>query len=80
MDGNPKEWAVAFHGIRGLQTFVGQGVINNGLLAGTNQAYEKHKTASGELVGEGIYCTPYIEVAEGYAKDAENKIKIDGKE
>ena len=47
MDGNPKEWAVAFHGIRGLQTFVGQGVINNGLFAGTNQAYSSDITKSG---------------------------------
>ena len=48
MDGNPKEWAVAFHGIRGLQTFVGQGVINNGFLAGPNQVYISDKTKSGE--------------------------------
>ena len=47
MNGNKREWAVAFHGIRGLQTFVGQGVINNGLFAGTNQAYSSDITKSG---------------------------------
>ena len=46
MNGNKREWAVAFHGIRGLQTFVGQGVINNGLFAGTNQAYRNDRTDS----------------------------------
>ena len=80
MNGNPREWAVAFQGIRGLQTFVGQGVINYGFLAGPNQKRKDDKIASGELVGEGIYCSPHIELAEEYAKDAENKIKIDGRE
>ena len=46
MDGNEREWAVAFHGIRGLQTFVGQGVIDKGLLAGPNQAYRNDRTDS----------------------------------
>ena len=73
-------WAVAFHGVRGLQTFVVQGVKENGFLPGPNQIRKDDKIASGELVGEGIYCTPDIKVAEDYAKDAENKIMIDGKE
>ena len=46
MNGNPREWAVAFQGIRGLQTFVGQGVIDKGLLAGPNQAYRNDRTDS----------------------------------
>ena len=46
MDGNSEEWAVAFHGIRGFQTFVGQGVINNGLLTSPHQAYRNDRTDS----------------------------------
>ena len=48
MNKNVGEWAVAFHGIRGLQTFVGQGLINYGILPGLNQAYRSDLTASGE--------------------------------
>ena len=53
MNGNEREWAVAFHGIRGLQTFVAQGVINNGLLPGTEQNYEKDYIARGKLFVKG---------------------------
>ena len=39
MNGNPREWAVAFHGITITQSSAIQGVINRGLQAGTRQAY-----------------------------------------
>ena len=57
-----------------------QGVINNGLIAGPRQLYENNLTASGEKVGRGIYCTPFIEETDDYTKNCLNKIKIDGKE
>ena len=68
------EWIVAYHGLgramnQGeLNPIIGN-VVRMGFKKGRNQRHTNcddfyHK---GKKVGEGIYCTPYIQVAEEYA-------------
>ena len=77
------EWVVAYHGLGralipgDLNPVIG-GVVRMGFKNGVNQVHKNcedfyHK---GKKVGEGIYCTPFINVAEEYAGIA----KINGKE
>jgi hypothetical protein len=43
-------------------------IINGGLIAGDGQAHENDVCKKSlKKVGRGIYCTPAIETAEGYA-------------
>jgi hypothetical protein len=61
MDGNVNEWAVAFHGFGKTKTAeVLPKIIKEDLRYGERQT---HKI----VVGEGIYCTPLIAIAEEYA-------------
>ena len=70
----PGEWVVAYHGVgNGLQADEIMGIpgaiIGMGFKAGKRQA---HKDCNdfyhpGQKVGEGVYCTPLIKVAEAYA-------------
>lgn len=64
MDGNSNEWAVAFHGFS-CPEFVMPKVINEGMRIGPHNAY-----------GVGVYCTPKISIADGYA----GTMKLDGKQ
>ena len=70
----PGEWCVAYHGVG-----VGQssdnvknvvGIISKTTFkAGSRQAHEfcPDKNHPGQKVGVGVYCTPTIKTAEGYA-------------
>ena len=68
------EWIVAYHGLgRGMNSNEVNSLIDNiiriGFKNGNNQI---HKNCDdfyheGKKVGEGIYCTPYVRVAEEYA-------------
>ena len=70
----PGEWCVAYHGVGNRQesdkvkNMIGE-IINNEFKAGSGQ---KHKNCPDDFhpekkVGEGVYCTPLITVAEKYA-------------
>lgn len=78
MDGNPNEWAVAFHGISSNPDFVLPKVINEGMREGPAQAYADYICQrSGQRVGVGVYCTPNINVAlTGYTSQ---KMNVQGK-
>ena len=74
MENLPGEWVVAYHGIgQGLPAEMINGIthsiINSGFKIGNRQVHKDcedyyHK---GRKVGEGIYCTPYIGIAEQFA-------------
>ena len=68
MSGLPNEWAVAFHGITRQVNYAIPKAVNEGLRVGSAQACARDICQrTGLIVGEGIYCTPKIEVAEsGY--------------
>ena len=71
------EWVVAYHGLgramkRGQLNPIIGGVARMGFKPGGNQLHTNcedfyHK---GKKVGEGVYVTPYIQVAEEYAGTA----------
>ena len=70
----PGEWVVAYHGVgSGLQADEVMGIpgaiIDNGFKAGRRQAHKDCDDSfhPGQKVGEGVYCTPLIRVAEEYA-------------
>ena len=74
MNNSPGEWCVAYHGVGVGQTSDNvkkvTGLIYSGSFkAGSRQAHEnctdfRHKP---NKVGAGVYCTPNIKTAEGYA-------------
>ena len=78
----PGEWVVAYHGVGGLlppKDVVGipGDIYRKGFRAGKRQ---NHKDCDdyfhpGQKVGEGVYCTPYIHIAEQYAGISEFKGK-----
>ena len=83
-DGNPNEWAVAYHG-------VGSGINNNlediankiakgGLKAGNGQFYEHNEDRfhPGNKVGRGVYCSQDPNVLEYYANQARSNTKVNG--
>jgi hypothetical protein len=66
------EWYIAYHGTSGA---VGQKILDGGFKAGDRQACKTHdninelsKNKYGKL-GTGVYCTPILSYAEGYAKN-----------
>ena len=68
------EWVVAYHGVGSGLTAdevagIPSGIIGMKFLAGKRQAHKDCPDAfhEGEKVGEGVYVTPYIKVAEAYA-------------
>ena len=74
MDNSDEEWCVAYHGIgqgqdsNNVKKITGI-IVNSEFKAGSGQVhagcldlYHPEKT-----VGEGVYCTPNIQTAEGYA-------------
>ena len=77
-NGNPNEWAVAYHGIG---TKLGmriedatRNIIKGGFKAGGGQAYKDDDDANhpGQKVGVGVYCSPDPNVMEEYAKSTVN--------
>ena len=77
-NGNPNEWAVAYHGIG---TKLGMriedathNIIKGGFKAGGGQAYKDDDDANhpGQKVGVGVYCSPDPNVMESYAKSTVN--------
>ena len=80
MDNNPNEWAVAYHGIgkahntsdteKITNSIIKGGDFKNGaFLVGNGQGCKDFDDVRhpGQKVGKGVYCTPDINVAEGYA-------------
>lgn len=65
MDGNPKEWAVAFHGVGEPTGLAVNNIALTGLKIGPRSAFETSTcTRTQKLIGKGVYCTPFIETAE----------------
>lgn len=57
------EWCVAYHG---TDIENAKNIITEGLKAGERQLFRNSKDNKGELIGEGVYFSPLIEVAENY--------------
>lgn len=65
LEGNPGEWAVAYHGTK-VDGF--PQILTSGFRAGAGQAYRSHRCVkTGAPIGTGVYCTPGLPIAEGYA-------------
>ena len=80
MNNNPNEWAVAYYGIgRASNTKDTESITNKiikggdyksgSFLVGKGQSCKNYDDVRhpGQKVGEGVYCTPNIKVAEDYA-------------
>ena len=80
MNNNPNEWAVAYHGIGKAHNTKDTESITNKIIKGGDFKSGSFLVGSGQdrkncddvrhpgqKVGEGVYCTPDIKVAEGYA-------------
>ena len=73
-DGSKGEWCVAYHGVgqsansQQIKNIIGY-IYNGSFKKGDGQAYSDDEDIfhKGKKVGVGVYCTPHIEVAEGYA-------------
>ena len=73
-DGRPGEWCVAYHGACRSQPSdqikqIVKPILENNLRPGAGQAYQYSDDCChpGQKVGIGVYCTPNITTAEGYA-------------
>ena len=92
-NGNPNEWAVAYHGIGSKFSSVEEATKNiftGGFRAGGGQAYKTYKTDHPnykpddikndhtKTIGIGVYCSPDPKVMEEYANYASNKATIKG--
>ena len=73
-DGSKGEWCVAYHGVgRGQNSDKIKKIIGNiyedTFLAGKNQAHSMHEDMfhKGKKVGDGVYCSPYINTANAYS-------------
>jgi len=65
LDGGDGEWAVAYHGTS-YEALVP--ILDGGLIVGAAQAFKKDKDVrTGEIIGEGVYCSPSMAVGENYA-------------
>ena len=71
MDGNPGEWAVAFHGVNSPENRFENTTVLKSILqgkskgemlkAGTRQTYENSQALNcNSRVGRGIYCSPHF--------------------
>jgi len=69
-------WSIAYHGTQ--SQFVGS-IMETGLRKGSGQVHKDDDDLNhpGQKVGEGVYCTPKIEIAEAYA--GETTFTIDEK-
>ena len=76
------EWCVAYHGVgrfhnsEEVKKITGK-IYNSEFKPGDNQDHKDHEDINhpGNKVGRGVYCTPFVDVAEGYAGIS----KINGK-
>ena len=74
MDNSPGEWCVAYHGIGSgessdkVKDITGK-IYKGAFKAGSRQAHSTcpDQFHPGNLVGDGVYCTPKISTAEDYA-------------
>ena len=72
MDNSKGEWCVAYHGVgrnkKNVQERTGL-IVKGGFNPGPNQVHKDHPDLNhpGRKVGEGVYCTPSINVAELYS-------------
>ena len=94
-NGNPNEWAVAYHGIGcklgSTVEMATNNIIQGGFKAGEGQAYEydhndnpRYKKDNSQndysnLIGVGVYCSPNPAVMEQYAGYAAKKASANGK-
>ena len=75
-DGSKGEWCVAYHGVGrkkennsdDIKKIIGK-IYEDTFKVGENQVYEHHEDMfhKGRKVGKGVYCSPYIDIAEGYS-------------
>lgn len=72
------EWVVAYHGVGRGQCVrdvngIPSSIIGMGFKAGKAQEHKNCEDSyhPGNKVGEGVYCTPYINIAEEYAGKSE---------
>ena len=82
-NGNPNEWAVAYHAvgtriIKKLEEAVGN-IAKSGFKIGPRQKYKDSVNEKGETIGKGVYCSPDPKVLEAYAKSSKSETTIDGK-
>ena len=73
---NKPTWATAYHCVRSPAEpceggTVAASIMKNGLKAGPRQACANFDAVIGGKVGEGVYLSPKITLAENYAKDFE---------
>ena len=80
MDNSKGEWCVAYHGVGNFQNSndvkkVTGKIIKSEFKPGGGQAHKNcpDQFHPGNLVGEGVYCTPNIQIAENYAGISEIK-------
>ena len=73
-DGRPGEWCVAYHGacVRNTSDQIKQiikPILQNNLKPGAGQACANNPDVNhpGQKIGIGVYCTPNITTADGYA-------------
>ena len=73
-DGRPGEWCVAYHGacVRNTSDQIKQiikPILQNNLKPGSGQACAGNADVNhpGQTIGIGVYCTPNITTADGYA-------------
>ena len=67
MNGNPNEWAVAYHGVTDHTGYAYPKIVVEGLKEGARQKYQYKKCKrTGLIIGRGIYCTPKMRIALGY--------------
>ena len=76
MDGRDNEWAVAFHGVGDSSYYPVPKIAKEGLKIGMNNVYTgKTCVLTGKIIKDGAYCTPFISVAEAYARSARGNSK-----
>jgi hypothetical protein len=83
-NGNPNEWAVAYHGIGtrlGSDFTVEKAtssILAGGFKAGSRQAYADSKNdnprCSEKMVGVGVYCSPDPNVMNSYAQNSSTSV------
>ena len=73
-DGRPGEWCIAYHGacVHNTSEQIKQiikPILENNLKPGSGQAYSSYDDAChpGQKVGDGVYCTPNPNTADGYS-------------
>ena len=78
MSNDPDEWCVAYHGVgsncsnsNNVKQITGL-IYKSYFKVGSRQAHSNcpDKFHMGQKVGDGVYCTPDIKTAEGYAGDS----------